>query len=224
MKKTKISLFITVLFIFLFQSLSFSQSSFEGKIDMKMTFDGRTHNMSYLVKNDKIRMEFNRGGHTGAVIIDPANKSTIVLMPQQKMYMEMPVTKEMEEGISKKNKDVKFSKTGETKTINGYKCEKWVYSSDDEQGEAWMTKDLGSFTLFSGGPMRRQNNQPDWMKELENEGAFPMLVTIKDKSGNDKGQLEVTSVKKESLNSDLFTPPSDYKKFDMPQMHMQGGN
>ncbi len=118
------------------------------------------------------------------------------------------------------NKDVKFTKTGETKTINGYKCEKWNYTSNDEQGVAWMTKDLGALKMFSGYSMHgSDDNQPEWMKEIESEGAFPMDVNIKDNYGNDQGKMEVTSVKKESLDASLFTVPAGYKKFEMPGMN-----
>ncbi len=216
MKRLNIYSTVVILFIFLFQGFSYSQSKFEGKIQMKITEEGQSHEMTYFVKDNKFRMEFNEQGHSGAMIFDPVNKKMIMIMNEQKMYMEIPTDKEMEKEMNENEGEVKFTKTGVTKTINGYKCEKWLYKSNDEQGEAWMTKKLGSFTLLTGQSMRSAESKPEWMKEIEKENAFPMLVKIKDKNGNETGQLEVTSVKKESLKSSLFEVPSGFKKFNMP--------
>lgn len=219
MKKGNLSFIITLLFVFIFQSFSFSQENFEGKINLKMTSNGESHEMSYLVKNNKMRMEVNEAGHSAVILFDPVSKKMTMLMPQQNMYMEMPINKEIANEMNKDNEDVKFTKTGETRTINGYKCEKWIYKSKDEQGEAWMTKDLGKLKMFSGYSMQDKSNQPEWMKEIESEGAFPMLVNIKDNSGNDQGKMEVTSVNKESLDASLFKVPAGYHKFEMPGMN-----
>ncbi len=219
MKKSNLILSLSILFIFAFQIITSAQPKFEGKVNMKMTYQGESHNMSYLIKGNKIRMEVSEGGHSAVMIFDEGNKKMMMIMPQQNMYMEIPVDQNTADNMDQDNKDVEFTKTGETKTINGYKCEKWLYKSNDDQGVAWMTKELGAFTMFSGGSMRGSDNKPEWMKEIESEGAFPMEVDIKDKDGKDQGKLEVTSVQKESLDASLFTVPSGYKKFEMPGMN-----
>ncbi len=213
----KLSIFSTVIisFMFLFQGLSYSQSSFEGKVTMKVQSEGNSNTMNYLIKGNKMRMEFSGMGHTGVMIMDVANKKADMLMPEQKMYMEINMN-DFKDLAKDQAKDVDFKKTDETKTINGYDCVKWVYKSKDAHGDMWMTKDLGSFMMFNS-PMGH-SEQPEWMKTIQNEGYFPMLVTIYDNDNKTTSQMEVTSVEKKSLDASLFTVPSDYKLFQMPNM------
>ena len=57
--------------------------------------------------------------------------------------------KKNDESESNEKTNGKFDKTGETKKINGYECEKWVYTDDNgDKTEAWMTKELGNFKIL----------------------------------------------------------------------------
>ena len=189
---------------------------------MKLTFGDKSQDMSYLIKDNKFRMEMNAGGREAVMLTDPAAHKMYMMMPEQKMYMEFPTDK-LNGNKSENMKKGDFTKTGETKVINGYKCEKWTYKSEEGNGDVWMTKDLGSFMLFSNPMGRGHSDQPQWVKDLANEGYFPMLVKMYDTSGKENGTMEVTSVDKKKLDSNLFEVPSDYKKLDMPMMHMPGG-
>ena len=82
--------------------------------------------------------------------------------------------------------------------------------------EAWVTKDIGNFMFFES-PMGG-DDMPEWYSEFSGVGFFPILVIEKDDSGEEESRWEVTSVEEKPLSDDLFTPPSDYEKFEMPSM------
>ncbi len=206
--------YILILFSFIaaYSNLVQAQDEFEGKVTINV-FDGdQAHTMEYYVKGSKIRFDANEEGHEGHVIMDPSNKQFLVVMPQQKMYMSMQIPDYSSNSgdNSSMDKDVSFEKTGETKQILGYTAEKWTYKSKDDQGEAWMTKDIGGFKMFDN-PM--QKNKPQWQKDLATSGYFPLEVYE-----NGKKVYEVTNIDKKSLDESMFEAPVGFKKMDMPMM------
>jgi len=213
MKLRFIGLFCLVAAVFVFTNRSYAQENFEGKVTFNIFDNGESHAMDYYMKGGKIRFDAKEKEGMGQFIMDPASKQILIVMPEQKMYlqMQMPEAKMDKESGDKMGK-ADFSKTGETKEILGYTAEKWTYKDGEDQGEAWLTKDLGSFFWFNN-PMMNQENKPQWMKDLNEGGYFPLLVTE-----NGKKVFEVTNVEKSSLDASLFEVPADYKKMEMPTM------
>ncbi len=204
---------------------------FEGKLKFKVTSDGEENYMNYYIKGNKFRIDVP-GGMGGAMIVD--KEKMIMVMPEQKMYMEFAMDKireqvgEMMEKAGKKHhdkdgKDFDFQdlekyKTGKTKEMFGHKCEQVIYK-DEETGEtveAWIATDMGSF-MFAQNPMM-PDQQPEWQKKFGN-GAFPMQVIVKDADGNTKEVFEVTELKEESLSPSLFEVPAGYQKMSIPGMN-----
>ncbi len=190
----------------------YSQDQFEGKVTFNVYDNGESHTMQYFVKGSKLRFDANEKGHEGQIIMDPSAKQFMIIMPQQKMYMVMPIPdiKDKPNTSTDIGDKADFVKTGETKDILGYTAEKWTYKNGDDQGEAWMTKEIGGFQLFDN-PM--QQDQPQWQKDLQAEGYFPLLVY----ENGDK-VFEVTNIDKKSLDATMFEPPAGYQKMDMSTM------
>ena len=215
MKFRIIGLLLLFLAILSFTGTGFSQDDFEGKVTFNLTSDdGKTNTMDYYVMGDKIRFDADMEGHNGQIIMNTGTKQFMIIMPEQKMYMVMPVP---EKEMSSKNhegmgKNADFSNTGETKEILGYTAEKWIYKDEDKQGEAWLTKGIGTFKLLSN-PMQNAD-KPQWQRELEGGGYFPLLV-----SENGKTVFEVTNIEKKSLDKSMFEPPAGFQKMDIPNMH-----
>lgn len=103
--------------------------------------------------------------------------------------------------------------TNERKNINGFNCQK-VILKGEENVETWVTKDIKGFSLNQGA--NGGANMPEWYSEIANAGYFTILAIDKDKNGKEESRLEVTSVEKKTLGNDLFAPPADYKKMNMP--------
>jgi len=211
MRLRLVGLFLVAAAAFTFTNSCYAQS-FEGKVTFNVFDDDKAHLMEYLIKGNKFRFDSNEEGRQGAMIMDIATKQIMIIMPEQKMYMVMqtPDTKTETGYTEDKEKDTKFEKTGETKEILGLTAEKWVYKSEDHQGEAWMAKGMGSFKLFDN-PMNKQ--RPKWQKEIVEEGYFPLLVY-----DNGKKVYEVTSIEKKSLDESLFEVPAGFQKMEIPNM------
>lgn len=197
------------MFIF---SFSYAQP-FEGKISMKV-FSDESMDMDYLVKGDNIRIEIkeNDGGYQGSFIYNGSDNKMLIIMPEQKMYMEIPLGDMYDsDDYEGTEEDVDINVTGETKMINGYNCEKWIIKNEDEEVEVWMAKGLGGFFMFQN-PMDHSPKSA-WQSKLKAGNYFPMQVVE-----NKKVVMEVTSVDKKALKDDLFTVPKDFQKFEMPGM------
>lgn len=189
--------------LFLFTGNIFAQKAFEGKVVFKVEANGEKQVMDYYAKDKKFRMEVPDQG--GYIIFDSNASKMFIVMDEQKMYMETPID------ASNSSKSAGgITKTGETKKILGYECEKFLFDQDGSKGESWMTKDLGAFMFFS----QSQQGIADWQKEILNEGYFPLQVT-EYSNGKVESNYVVTEVTPKELSSDMFAIPSSYQKLDM---------
>jgi hypothetical protein len=206
--------------------------TFEGKVSMKITSadskDG-SQSIDMSMKEGFLRMDMNSSkGAQGGMISDFKNQQMTILMPQQKMYMTRPIP---QPGSSPQSgsyprpngtpnaPQASLQQTGVKETILGYECTKYVATGQEGTSEIWVTDQLGTFTgLFhGGGPGRRPQAPQGWESALTGKSFFPMRV-VTSANGKEKFRLEVTSVEKGSLPDSLFTPPSDWRKFDLGSM------
>ncbi|HLK31824.1 MAG TPA: hypothetical protein VKT29_01960 [Terriglobales bacterium] len=162
----------------------------------------------YVGKN-KMRIETNEGGQMGmgAGIMDFANQKMIILLPQQKMYMEsMPQMMQERrmwfrpddannacpeyEAMVKKfghNENVTCQKVGPD-VVNGRPAIKYSGTSNNGHGYVWVDQKLRFVTKWQ----------------------------------DDKGSSgELQNIKEGPQAASLFEVPSDYHKFDMQQMMQQ---
>ena len=201
MKATKL---IYALSLLLLTGIAYSQSSFEGKVVFDLKEDGQQQTLNYFVKDKRFRMDMPEKG--GSILFDSRAFKMYVIMDEQKMYMEtsmMPMSTGTGGGS--------ISKTGETKNILGYECEKFLFTQKDMKGEAWMTKELGAFMFF----MESQKEMPSWQSEVLDAGYFPLHVTQHDTRRNVTSVYDVKEVTPMELSDDLFEVPSSYKKIDL---------
>ena len=201
----KVGVFISIL-LFSWAGNTFAQKAFEGKVVFNVTTDGQTQAMDYYAKDRTFRMEVPEQG--GYIIFDSKASKMYIVMDEQKMYMET--------AIDQSNSDKStgsITKTGETKKILGFECEKFLFDQDGSKGESWMTKDLGAFMFFT----ESQQGMADWQKEILNEGYFPLQVT-EYSNGKVESSYNVTEVTPKALSSEMFAIPSSYQKLDMSNM------
>lgn len=217
-----INVFIVFILFTLISVPCFSQENFSGEVKMRMTDDeGQNFDISYFVKENLIRFGSEMAGQKMGIIFNSEKNTMLMIMDEQKMYMEMPmdmVNKQMEMQDNKKDSESNFKATGETKEIIGYTSEKWVFEDDENIAEVWMTKEIGQFKFFEGG-FGKNKNPNSWQSSIEKSGLFPILVINRDKSGKELNKLQVLSVDKKELDDNLFKVPSGYQKFDMPKMN-----
>ena len=213
------SLIIFCCILFFSAAEVFSQNQFQGKVTFQVTENGKTENISYFVKGNKFKIQPTQADVSGMgeMIYDADKKVMIVLMKQQKMYMEMPL--DMSDEMSNDNStDYEyFIKTGESKEIKGYTCDQFKFKDGNKTGFAWMTKDLGPF-LFMGNPEGGNKSQSKWQKEIMEEGYFPMLVEEETSNGKLNKVFEIIDLKPMVLEDDVFSIPAGFSKFSMPNM------
>lgn len=218
MKKSNVKSMLALSFmLFFISSPSIAQDKFEGKVTFEVSEVGQNQQLSYYVKGNKFLIEPADGKAVGqgSMIYDGDKKTMIVIMNEQKMYMEMPIDPMNE--ISKNESDGVdyFIKTGNSQEVLGYKCDEFEFKDEENKGLALMTKELGSF-LFMEDPEGGENSQ--WQKEIMNEGYFPMLVKQENSSGKLETVFKVVDLKLMDLEDKMFSAPPGYSKFDMPNM------
>lgn len=199
----KIKQFFTAMILFLLTGSLFAQDTFEGKVIFQVQDGTEMQVIDYYAKDKKYRMEMPNEG--GTILFDNYKLMMYVLMDEEKMYMEsqmMPLSIGSAGSVSK---------TGETKTILGHECEKFVFEQEDLSGEAWMTKDLGAFMFF----MDSQQDMPSWQQEIVDAGYFPLQVTQYSKREDKKSVYNVIEVTPMDLSNDLFVVPPLYEKLDL---------
>ena len=199
----KIQKILLILFLLLFARTHFTQENFEGKVIFDVQENGKKQVMDYYAKNKKYRMEMPDKG--GTILFDNNKLMMYVLMDKEKMYIETQMMPLSMSGAGS------VSKTGETKTILGHECEKFVFEQEDLTGEAWMTKDLGAFMFF----MESQQDMPSWQQEIVDAGYFPLQVTQHSKREDKTSVYNVIEVTPMELSDDMFLVPPTYEKLDM---------
>lgn len=201
MKKFNI---VLALIIFLLAGITFAQEAFEGKVKFNVDENGKKQVMDYYAKDKKFRMEMPDKG--GAILFNSNEFKMYILVEKDKIYMEstmMPMSMSSGGGS--------ISKTGETKNILGYNCEKFLFTQKDVKGEAWMTDELGAFMFF----MESQKEMPEWQKKILDAGYFPLQITQYNKRKNKQSIYNVVEVTPMELSDDLFEVPPSYKKLDL---------
>jgi hypothetical protein len=205
-------------------------ATFEGKVTLGMR-SGKDKEVvvAYTLKEGFARMEPKIEGAEGmASIINWSKMEMIMLMADQQMYMVMPLKGAMAGAAEATGAhDTKVQKTGETETILGYLCEKYVTTDRGDTVEMWVTDKLGTFMGIQsggGGPMggmfggggKKKGGWEEAVKGKEN--FFPMRVVGKNAKGKETFRMETKSVEPGSVPASAFTVPDGWQKFQMPSI------
>lgn len=178
--------------------LLLAQGSQGFSADMKITGKGVSSTGKLYAAGEKARMEMTMMGHTSITISDQAKKMAYVLMPDQKMYMQMST-----EGVQKQQKgpsfrnynpanpcenvpDVTCQKIG-PEMMNGQMCTKWsfIHKNAKENLTVWIDQKTG--------------------------------IPVKSQTA-DGSTMELSNVKMGAQPASLFEVPPGYQKFDMGGM------
>ena len=130
-----------------------AQQPVQFKANMKMTgSDGTKSTGMMYFGGAKVRTELTVDGDNIVVLADPAAKSQLVLMPEQKVYMQLPigqgpVTIPITGPADPTNPCASGGNTdctkGKTELVNGYEAIRWDYtSSEGTRTRAWVSTKL----------------------------------------------------------------------------------
>ncbi len=184
---------------------------FQGVVTFQ-TDAGQT--FEYAVRKGLVRIDMNGESRRGSMIMDPASHKMYMLMPEQKMYMEMKLSglDSLDDSATK----VEPTKTGKTEVVAGHQCEYWTVKEDKGQVDVCLARDMGGFMVFDNGAIGEASA---WQRAIGND-SFPLKVVMH-KDGGDEVALVATKVEARTLDASLFSPPSSYKKREM-NMKMPG--
>jgi outer membrane lipoprotein-sorting protein len=151
--------------------------------------EGAVMHGKVFVKGDKIRNEIDMDGETNITILRLDKQVAWIAMPEQKMYMEMPLTEAMQKKMMLQDPAdrAKMKHLG-TETVNGFECDKYEISLTHEgqtvKQYIWIAKKL---------------DMP--IKSETSDGAMSM---------------EYRDIKLGGVADGVFEMPSGYEKMEMP--------
>ena len=161
--------------------------------DMVTTESGVTKTNKFYSENQFYRMDIEEEGQEGYVIVDRNEGITRVVMPAEKMYMEMSSTgmqsmsNDVFQSIEKQKEQYETNLIG-TETINGYECEKYE-------------------VLIDGGVVSTFWQAPDF--------EFPIKVIS---GASNEMVMELKNIQPGDVDDAMFQIPDDYTKMEMPGM------
>lgn len=205
---------------------AYAADAFQGKVSLAITAaKGKAQTLNYSIKGQKLRMDMEADGNTVASITDMAKMEMLMLMPEQKKYMVMPMKKPVEKAMEKQGESTAdIEVTGKTETILGYKCSQILVKDKGVVTEMWVAEGLGVFMGMGsggggGGPFggrKGGGNAAKWEEALKGKGGFPLRVISRDAKGKESYRMEATKIEPGALPDSLFLPPAGYEKFQMP--------
>ena len=202
----RISCFLALLFATLFTaSFTLAQTEFSADIvDLQKSTTASTAKI-YFAK-DKMRIEpavsSARGG--GAVIVNFGTQTSIVLMAQQHMYMEMPAQSQSRS----MSYTSAFFRTGDVENA----CGDWQKMEHAHGGSCHKIGNdtvNGRTTIEYEGTNANGDVNHFW---LDPKLRFPVKWQGKNNSG------ELRNIQEGSQPQSLFEPPAGFTKMEMPGM------
>lgn len=191
-------------------------SGFEGEITLHTTRGSESQDMVVKTKSDKLRFETNANGKTGAAIFDPAQNKVVMVMDDQKAYMEMDFNAPTAPQANVDAKAATAEKTGKKETVAGIDCEDWtVKDPSGKHTDVCLADGLAFFDLdgVKGG-----GSSSSFSKQLREKKQFPLKSVDYDASGKEVSRTEAIKIEKKKLDDSLFQVPSGYQKLTLPNM------
>lgn len=166
----------------------------EFSADLLLKRAGETITGKVYVKGDKIRQEYIQQGTKQVMIFRFDKEMFWLLMPAQKVYMDIPSNQcatASDPTLDQKIKDMAVQKNLGKETVNGYICDKYQYIYKDSS--------MGTAT--------------QWYSQKLN---YPIKSEYKSPSGY--MFTEYKNIKEGGVSDSLFDVPGDYMKMSVPGM------
>ncbi|MGC9450455.1 MAG: DUF4412 domain-containing protein [Oceanipulchritudo sp.] len=210
---------IRILFLLLFALRLCATEPFEGSFDMTVDAEGEKATLSVTTKEGDIHMKMKGGDAPGEMIFREGMSTMLVLMPEQRMYMEMPLKGEMtgpgpgSAPPQEEPGEIPFKKTGRTREIQGYTAHEFIVENEGGKTEIWASEELGSMP-FVHNPMFGGASDP--MRKFTGLSAFFPLEVNGYKGDKPEYRMTITRIEKKKVDDALFQPPPGFQRFSMP--------
>ncbi len=154
--------------------------------------------------------------------IDTRDDITIILFDDLTIYQLDPSTKtyikinmaEMEKSMGpmakKMAEDTKVIATGETKTIKGFKCEKYIMTFMGVENVQWLSKDVTGYDEYEKISSKIMKDSPQFRRMGLSGNFAGKGFPVKMESGVMGMTTTLQKIEKTSLSKDLFKVPEGY--------------
>ena len=205
-----------------------AQIQFEGRVTGTMGADGIEVEMVQHMKGSMMRLDVSLpdGGGTMSQITDVESGKMLMIVHEQKMWMDIAMMSQMMPGVAAQAASTQeielpeFRRTERVETIAGYECRHYILVLDGGDGEVDVcaAPDLGCFIPGAPAGLGRGESKaipalPQsaelWIQEF-GDGFFILSMNAGDAS------YVVSEVEQGSPPDELFTPPADYTEMKMP--------
>ncbi len=198
-------------------------SGFEGVILMKERSDGEVTTQKLYFKGDKVRVEESGpNADAGAVIIDGKTHEGIMIDPDEQAYFPFPWLQQSAEELKQEAEGLVVTKTGKRDKVAGHACEIYLErdTRDGSTSELCLAKGLGNPAVFglTNGDSSLGSLLPGWVRDMVQEGSFPLRGIDRDKNGKEISRFEASKVEAKPLEDSLFLPPADYHRVNLEEV------
>ncbi len=186
---------------------------FEYRIMMEMEDEkGRITSMTtYLTDGSIIGYETgeadSKKGEDAFVVMDFDKEymATFTKEKDQNVAMSIPIPMDMISSMAaseiekqQESDDYSIQKTGNTKTINGYKCTEYITEDDEYIQHIWLTKEVDVNTGFYALLSKMVDKKQQVANPMVNEG-YPILIEMIKKKNDKKSYVRTKEIKEGSF-------------------------
>ncbi len=211
--RNKITIIVAAVSLFLaLTSLTQAQKPFKGVVTYEISYPGVELDpmmqaqlptmMTFTTKGDMGRMDMATGMFTQGEIIDAKAKTLTTFIEAMGQKYKIVMDAQMVEEKKSEAAKPEIEKTGDTKTIAGYKCKMatvvmTLINGQEIETDVYYTEDLYSPAM-------------DFNNEFEGIEGFPFEYIMD--MGQMKMKFSVNSVKKGGVKDSTFELPEDFKQ------------
>lgn len=181
--------------------------------------DVKVEESAMQVKNNVMRFD-NSGGEGGYALIDFGRRVILMVMSEQRLYMEMPMGPAAPAPQDRTPRGTSVLRAlGQTKKINGINVTGYEARSPDQIIRGWVTQDFpgltGSIRAAAAQMGDRDENDPEdvAMSQLMTKGFPVLVITLTDRSLKVE---ETVSIERVALSADQFKVPAGFTKQTIP--------
>ncbi len=204
-----------------------AQIQFEGTVSGTMEADGTKVEMVQRMKGSMMRLDMNLPDKGGSVsqITDVKSGKTLMIVHQEKMWMDMAMMRQMMPGFATQEASAQqtelpgIRRTERVETIAGYECRHYILTLDEEfDVDVCAASGLGCFV--PGAPAGLDRGGSDaipnlprsaelWTREF-GDGFFILSMKAGDAS------YVARTLDQTAPAEEVFTPPAEYTEMKIP--------
>jgi hypothetical protein len=168
--------------------------------------------MTIKMKNGNTLTVTEGGMMPSEVLYQKGKDASFMINRQNKTFSPMPVGPPSNTPAVSKQPEVKVTKTSETAKILNYTCTKYI-AEITQDGKSmtqifWTTTEIKDLDKKMFSQQKLERGRPMMYENME---GIPLRMEINYPEMKGKMMMEVTEIKKEGLNDEVFTIPADFK-------------